>query len=81
MIEGNRADAQRKRYRKMCNERTLPNIGDLVKYRNPAPGHPQAMLVIEKGVYVGGRDVKVLCDDGNIKMTKSSTMEVINENR
>ena len=54
-------------------------IGDMVKYRNPAPGHPQAMLVIEKGVYVGGRDVKVLCDDGNIKMTKSSTMEVINE--
>ena len=55
-------------------------IGDLVKYRGAFPGSPQAMLVIEKGVYVGGRDIKVLCD-GNVKMTKSSTMEVINESR
>jgi hypothetical protein len=54
-------------------------VGDLVKYRNPGPGHPQAMLVIEQGVYVGGRDIKVLCGDGNVKMAKSSTMELVNE--
>jgi len=56
-------------------------VGDLVKYRGAFPGSPQAMLVIEKGVYVGGRDIKVLCDDGNVKMTKSSTMKVISESR
>jgi len=52
-------------------------VSDLVKYRN----YPAAMLVIEKGVYVGGRDIKVLCGDGNVKMAKSSTMEVISELR
>ena len=56
-------------------------VGDMVKYRNPAPGPPQTMLVIEKGVYVGNRDVKVLCDDGNVKMAKSSMMETTNESR
>jgi len=56
-------------------------VGDLVKYRDTFPGSPQAMLVIEKGIYVGARDIKVLCDDGNVKMAKSSTMEVVNESR
>jgi hypothetical protein len=56
-------------------------VSDLVRYRNPAPGHPQAMLVIEQGIYAGGRNIKVLCDDGNVKMAKSSTMEVISELR
>jgi len=37
------------------------------------------MLVIELGVFVGGRDIKVLCNDGNVKMTKSGELEVINE--
>lgn len=54
-------------------------VGNLVKYRGTFPGSPEAMLVIEQGIYVGGRDIKVLCDDGNVKMAKSSTMEVINE--
>ena len=56
-------------------------VGDLVKYRGAFPGSPQAMLVIEKGVYVAGRDIKVLCGDGNVKMGKSSTMKVISESR
>jgi hypothetical protein len=56
-------------------------VGDLVKYRGTFPGYPKPMLVIEKGVYVGGRDIKVLCNDGNIKTAKSSAMEVINESR
>jgi hypothetical protein len=56
-------------------------VGDLVKYRNSFVAMPTAMLVIEKGVYVGGRDIKVLCDDGNIKMAKSSTMKAVNASR
>ena len=56
-------------------------VGDLVKYRGVFPGSPQAMLVIAVGVYVGGRDIKVLCADGNVKMAKSSTMEFVNESR
>ena len=56
-------------------------VGDLVKYRGTFPGSPQAMLVIAKGIYVGGRNIKVLCDDGNVKMTKSSTMEIVQEEK
>ena len=52
-------------------------VGDLVT----CPGYSHAMLVIEKGVYVGNRDIKVLCGDGNVKMAMSSEVEAINESR
>ena len=56
-------------------------VGDLVKYRNPFPDYPQAMLVIEKGVYVGRCDIKIMWGDGHIQATKSGKLEVINESR
>ena len=56
-------------------------VGDLVKYWGAFPGSSCVVLVIEKGVYVGSRDIKVLCGDGNVKMAKSSEVEAVNESR
>ena len=56
-------------------------VGDLVKYRNPFPDYPAAMLVIEKGVYVGRCDIKIMWGDGHIQTTKSGKLEIVNENR
>lgn len=59
-------------------------VGDVVKYRSPLLGpfdRDQVMLVVEKGVYVGRRDIKLICDDGNIKVTNSTKLRVIDEGR
>tara|TARA_E500000331_G_scaffold357850_1_gene421277 strand:+ start:2926 stop:3114 length:189 start_codon:yes stop_codon:yes gene_type:complete len=56
-------------------------VGDLVRYTGTRPLFDVPMLVIKKGVYVGNRDTKVLCSDGNIKMAYSLELEVISESR
>ena len=59
-------------------------VGDLVIFNAdqkwaPVPRHPG--LVIEVGVYVGRKDVKILWTHGETTTQKSSRLEVINESR
>lgn len=53
-------------------------VGDLVEFSGPFQ-FTAPMLIIKKGVYIGNRDIKVLCSDGNIKMADSLELEVVNE--
>jgi len=60
-------------------------IGDLVRYRNPHPGYPMFGIVVEKGVFTGRRDVKILWtylgEDASIRTARSGRLEVIGESR
>jgi hypothetical protein len=60
-------------------------VGDLVKYNTHtekwAIGLNLTGLVIEVGVYVGRKDVKILWNGGETSTQKSSRLEVINESR
>ena len=60
-------------------------VGDLVKYdtrtQKWAVGLNLTGLVIEVGVYVGRKDVKILWNGGETSTQKSSRLEVINESR
>ena len=53
-------------------------VGDLVKFKSSA--YSSIGLVIETGIYVGNRDVKVCWDGKDIHTEYSKTLEVINEN-
>ena len=60
-------------------------VGDLVRYNTDnekwAIGLNLTGLVIEVGVYVGRKDVKILWNGGKTSTQKSSRLEVINESR
>jgi hypothetical protein len=60
-------------------------VGDLVKYdtrtQKWAVGLGLVGLVVETGVYVGRKDVKILWNGGETSTQKSSRLEVINEGR
>jgi hypothetical protein len=61
-------------------------IGDLVRFdfktQKWAPnGYDWTGMIIEVGVYVGRKDVKVLWQDGSVQTDKSRRLEVINESR
>ena len=64
-------------------------IGDLVKYKVPdfAKHQPGAGInrpvgiIIETGVFVGRKDIKVLWNNGDMWTEQSKDMEVINESR
>jgi len=57
-------------------------VGDLVRYNTDnekwAIGLNLTGLVIEVGVYVGRKDVKILWNGGETSTQKSSRLEVIN---
>jgi hypothetical protein len=62
-------------------------VGDLVKRKpwktiehNPTKTDGAAGIVIESGVYVGGKNVKVMWSTG-INAEKSHKLEVISESR
>ena len=38
-------------------------------------------LVIEKGVYTGNQDVKIMWEDGEVHISNSKRLEVISESR
>jgi len=60
-------------------------VGDLVRYNTDnekwAIGLRLVGLVVETGVYVGRKDVKILWTHGETTTQKSSRLEVINESR
>jgi hypothetical protein len=60
-------------------------VGDLVKYNTHtekwAVGLNLTGLVIEVGVYVGRKDVRILWNGGKTTTQKSSRLEVISESR
>ena len=57
-------------------------VGDLVRYNTDnekwAVGLRLVGLVVETGVYVGRKDVKILWNGGETSTQKSSRLEVIN---
>ena len=54
-------------------------IGDLVKYPTRRP--VRQGIIIETGVYVGRKDIKVLWSNGTVWTERSKDMEVISESR
>ena len=63
-------------------------VGDLVKFdfktqtQKWAPtGYDWVGMIVEIGVYVGRKDVKVMWQNGSIQIDKSLRLEVINESR
>ncbi len=59
-------------------------IGDLVRFdfntQKWAPaGYDWVGMIIETGVYVGRKDVKVMWQDGSIQTDKSKRLEVISD--
>ena len=60
-------------------------VGDLVRYNTYTEKWAVDLnligLVIEAGVYVGRKDVKILWTHGETTTQKSSRLEVINESR
>ena len=56
------------------------NVGDVVKYRNPMWARDNEMgIIIERGVYVGRRDTKILWNDGDVSMTKHSKLVIVSK--
>ena len=60
-------------------------VGDLVKFnlhtQKWAVGLNMIGIVVETGVYVGRKDVKILWTHGETTTQKSSRLEVISESR
>jgi len=58
-------------------------LGDLVTYNEHtqkwAVGNNWVGMIIETGVYVGRKDVKVMWQDGSIQIDASRRLEVISE--
>ena len=58
-------------------------VGDLVKHTRPEVGQllrgQRSGIVIEQGVFVGRRDIKILWDDGKIFTADSKKFEVLSE--
>ena len=60
------------------------NVGDLVKHKTdvlPWLAANRTGIIIECGVYVGRRDVKIMWDDCQIFTAMSKNFEVISESR
>jgi len=60
-------------------------VGDLVKYKSSAlkaltNTFCNIGIIVETGIYVGNRDVKVCWDGKNIYTEYNNKLEVINEN-
>jgi len=53
-------------------------VGDLVKFKSSA--YSSIGLVIETGIYVGNKDVKVCWHGKDIRTEYSGILEVISEN-
>ncbi len=53
------------------------NVGDLIKCPNRRP--VRHGIIIETGVYVGRKDIRVLWSNGNIWTERSKDMEVVKE--
>ena len=53
-------------------------VGDLVKFKSSA--YSSIGLIIETGVYVGNKDVKVFWDGKDTYTEYSGVLEVISEN-
>ncbi len=60
-------------------------VGDLVKYGphyDKRGGTPiRTGIIIERGVFVGRRNIKIVWDDGKIFTANSKNFEVISESR
>ena len=59
-------------------------LGDLVRFKDDAFTISDKRLcgiIIETGVYVGRRDVKVMWQNGSVLTGKSRRLEVISESR
>jgi len=60
-------------------------VGDLVKYNTHiekwAIGLNMVGIIVEVGVYVGLRDVKILWNGGHTNTQQSRHLEIINESR
>ena len=58
-------------------------VGDLIKFKSSASKGGRSIsigLVIETGIYVGNKDVKVCWHGKDIRTEYSGILEVINEN-
>ena len=54
-------------------------VGDLIKCPNRRP--VRQGIIMETGVYVGRKDIKVLWSNGDICTEQSQNMELISESR
>ena len=65
------------------NWRLSVKVGDMVKFNANQMWAPIGWrgIIIEVGVYVGRRDVKVLARNGKTQTHKSRELEVISESR
>ena len=58
-------------------------VGDLIKFRGIGNGSlwNAHAIIIEVGVYVGRKDIKVLWNNGDVETAQSKSMVVISESR